>query len=44
MSVFPSSAQNFILLNFSSHLINSKAEYILEKNFVATSFHEDSVN
>lgn len=44
MSVFPSSAQNFILLNFSSHLTNSKAEYILKKNYVPTSFHENSMN
>lgn len=44
MSVFPSSAQNFILLNFSSHLTNSKAEYILKKNYVLTSFHENSMN
>lgn len=44
MSVCPSSAQNFVLLNFLSHLTNSKAEYILKNNYVPTSYHENSMN
>lgn len=44
MSIFPSSSQNFILLYLSSHLTNSKAEYILKKNSVLTTFHENSMS